>query len=210
MMNAYSKDYLPDAMKNLGEAFDWACYCENLPPEKFMRLFINSGVASMFGRGNPEYINMPGEELVFEVLSRSGREILPCERDISGGRTPEYWTGWILAYYQWRSGKTFEYINRFLPADEVTGMYYPLHEAHESKFVDIADNLIKSRDNKSRLQEIRKYNGLSQRELSEKSGVNIRTIQQYENRSKDIGKAQSNILLALSRALNSRMEDLLM
>lgn len=210
MMNAYSKDYLPDAMKNLGEAFDWACYCENLPPEKFMRLFINSGVASMFGRGNPEYINMPGEELVFEVLSRSGKEILPCERDISGGRTPEYWTGWILAYYQWRSGKTFDCINRFLPADEVTGMYYPLHEAHESKFVDIVDNLIKSRDNKSRLQEIRKYNGLSQRELSEKSGVNIRTIQQYENRSKDIGKAQSNILLALSRALNSRMEDLLM
>lgn len=210
MMNAYSKDYLSGAMKNLGEAFDCACYCENLPPEKFMRLFMNSGVASMFGRGNPKYINMPGMELVYEVLSRSGKEILYSDRDISAGRSREYWTGWILAYYQWWSGKTFEYINRFLPSDEVMGMYNPLHEAHENKAVEIFDNLIKSRDNKSRLQEIRKYNGLSQRELAEKSGVNIRTIQQYENRSKDIRKAQSNILLALSRALNSRMEDLLM
>ena len=41
------------------------------------------------------------------------------------------------------------------------------------------------------------------------ASVNLRTLQQYENRSKDIGKAAGSTLLALSRVLGCRMEDLL-
>lgn len=49
----------------------------------------------------------------------------------------------------------------------------------------------------------------TQRELSEKSGVNLRTIQQYERRSRDINKAAGATLRALSIALSCRIEDLL-
>ena len=41
------------------------------------------------------------------------------------------------------------------------------------------------------------------------SGVSFRTIQQYEQRQKDINKAQAETLLRLSRSLFCNMEDLL-
>ena len=49
----------------------------------------------------------------------------------------------------------------------------------------------------------------TQRELSGKSGVNLRTIQQYERRSRDINKAAGATLRALSIALSCSIEDLL-
>ena len=88
-------------------------------------------------------------------------------------------------------------------------MYYPLHEAHENKFVEIADSIIRKENTHSRLKVLRTFAGLTQRELSTLSGVNIRTIQQYENMSKDITKARGDILLALSRALDTSIESLL-
>jgi DNA-binding Xre family transcriptional regulator len=41
------------------------------------------------------------------------------------------------------------------------------------------------------------------------SGVNIRTIQQYEGRSKDINKAAGATLRSLAQVLSCRIEDLL-
>ena len=42
-----------------------------------------------------------------------------------------------------------------------------------------------------------------------KVGVNLRTLQQYEIRAKDINKAAGAALLALAKALGCRVEDLL-
>ncbi len=209
MTNAYSRLYLDDAMKNLGEAFDYACTVEMLTPDQFMGLFISSGVASLFGKGNPKYINMPGVELVFEVFTRSAKGIIKGERKAFSELTAEYWCGWITAYYQWKSGKSFEFIQRFLPSGMIIEMYYPLHEAHENKFVEIADSIVRKENTRSRLKVLRTFAGLTQRELSTLSGVNIRTIQQYENMSKDITKARGDILLALSHALDTSIESLL-
>ena len=61
----------------------------------------------------------------------------------------------------------------------------------------------------SKIKEIRKSSGLTQGQLSEASGVNIRMIQFYEQGYKDINKAQGIILYKLSQALNCSMEDLL-
>lgn len=60
-----------------------------------------------------------------------------------------------------------------------------------------------------RLQEIRKARGLSQRELAEASGVNVRVLQHYEQGFKDINKAAAETVKALADALGVRMEDLL-
>ena len=55
----------------------------------------------------------------------------------------------------------------------------------------------------------RKHAGLTQKELAEKSGVNLRTLQQYELKAKDINKAATTTLLALSKTLGCKIEDLL-
>ncbi len=68
-------------------------------------------------------------------------------------------------------------------------MYYPLHEADITKFVDIVDRRIRDFFHDTNLKRIRKSRGLNQAELAELSGVNIRSIQMYEQRNIDINKA---------------------
>ena len=60
-----------------------------------------------------------------------------------------------------------------------------------------------------KIQKIRKARGLSQRQLAEASGVNVRVLQHYEQGFKDINKAAAETVKALADALGVRMEDLL-
>ena len=61
----------------------------------------------------------------------------------------------------------------------------------------------------SRLQEYRRRIGLSQRELSERADVPLRTIQQYEQKQKNINHARADYVIRLAKALYCRPEDLL-
>ena len=60
----------------------------------------------------------------------------------------------------------------------------------------------------TKLARQRRLMGYSQHLLAKKSGVNLRMIQQYESKSRDIGKASFNTLWLLSKALQCRPEDL--
>lgn len=54
----------------------------------------------------------------------------------------------------------------------------------------------------SPLKKMRIKNSLSQNQLAKACGIPVRTIQQYEQRQKDLSKARAEYLIALSRALN--------
>ena len=59
------------------------------------------------------------------------------------------------------------------------------------------------------LKLLRKKAGLSQRELADLSSVPVRTIQQYEQRQKNINKAQAEYLVMLAKVLCCEVEDLM-
>lgn len=59
------------------------------------------------------------------------------------------------------------------------------------------------------LKQIRKASGLSQGQLAEESGINVRMIQHYEQGSKDINKASAITVHKLAKALDATVEDLL-
>jgi transcriptional regulator with XRE-family HTH domain len=50
---------------------------------------------------------------------------------------------------------------------------------------------------------------MTQNELAVQSGIPLRTVQQYEQRQKDINKAQAAYLILLSKALYCSPEDLM-
>lgn len=210
MMHAYDEQYLDDAMRNLGEAADYAVNACNMSLQKFFDLFIATGFAAQFGNGVPKVISgLSGTELVYEIISKAGiREEVP-EAQTEYSCSPEYWCGWITAYYQWRTGRTFKDIFQNVSAEEIEKLYPTLHEASEEKFVDVLNSIIEKKTTTARLQTLRKNIGYSQRELAEKSGVNLRTLQQYELKAKDINRAATATLLALSKTLGCRIEDLL-
>ena len=60
-----------------------------------------------------------------------------------------------------------------------------------------------------KLQKKRKETGLSQSKLSEASGVNIRTIQQYENGQRNIDGGRLDILCSLAIAMDCTLYDIL-
>ena len=209
-MYAYDRKYLDDAMKNLGEAFDYAVNGCSMEADEFAEIFIAGGLAEQFGSGVPKYISgMSGTELAHETVERSGKAINFPEAVTAYDCSPEYWCGWILAYYQWYTGRSFKNIKQHIDMSEILKLYPILHEAAEEKFVDTLNNMIRRKKSPTQLQILRKSIGYSQKELAEKSGVSLRMIQQYEQRAKDINKAAGTNLLSLAQTLGCRVEDLM-
>lgn len=210
MIHAYDNQYLDDAMKCLGEAMDYAANSCHMDMDQFMEQFIATGYAEQFAIGVPKIVSgLSGTELVMDVLTAFGTDIDFPQAQIEYDYSPAYWCGWILAYYQWYSGRSFKEIKKYISMQEIEKLYPTLHEASEKKFVDTVNRMIRKKNPPTRLQAQRKISGYSQRELAEKVGVNLRTLQQYEIRAKDINKAAGATLLALSKVLGCRVEDLL-
>jgi len=127
-------------------------------------------------------------------------------------KSAEYWAGWILAYYQWFSARRFiDMKKNGLTMEYLRYLYPTLHEADQSKFVAIADQIIKknSAAGVSNLKRIRKASGLTQKKLAEKSGAGLRMIQLYEQRKQDINKTQAATLSRIAHVLGCSVEDLL-
>ena len=212
MTNAYSELYLDDAMQNLGDMVEYAVCDLGFDPDVFFGWFISSGIASKFEKGNPKYITgMSGFELAEAVLTETNVAHEKREPSFVEFKSREYWAGWILAYYQWETGKRFEDIVKDgLTLSTVFSMYV-LHEADESKFVEAANEIIaRNRENrKTKLFEIRKARGFTQQQLSKASGVSLRMIQLYEQKQNDISKAQATVVISLAKALGCEVEDLI-
>ena len=88
-------------------------------------------------------------------------------------------------------------------------MYYTLHEADITKFVEIADQLMKDHFKETNLKRIRTAYGCTQAELAKRSGVSLRSIQMYEQRNKDINKASVVTVHSLAKVLGCTIEDLI-
>jgi len=143
MARAYKKTYLNGAMRNLAVMMDCGVRKYGYSIEEFYDKFLTSEVSRQFANGNPRYlVGMSGAELADSVVDSSGGTVLK-ENDGTYSVGPEYWAGWVLAYYHWLSRRSFSYMNkRGLGIKEVLSMYYPLHEADLSKFADAADSII--------------------------------------------------------------------
>ena len=209
MIHAYDEIYLDDAMETLGNAVEYAVLLFEMDGQEFLNLFIISGLADEFGRGNVKYISgMSGIEfsrLVFEKCGKQCGDVQPLPYV---DYPPEYWVGWILAYYQWYSGKSFEAICKRISYENIRNVYGVLHEADPSKAADVFDRMMNSRY-ETNLAVQRKKCGLSQSQLAKAADISIRSIQLYEQRKADIGKAQYNHLTAIAKVLGCTVDDIL-
>jgi DNA-binding transcriptional regulator YiaG len=209
-MHAYQEIYVSSTQSLLGEAFDYAINVCKLVPQNFVKIFVTSQISKRIEIGDPKYVKgMSGIELVIELLKEATGKYPEIEAQERYFRSPEYWLGWALAYYQWTSDRTFSEIFDAIPFDTLIVLYPPLHEADISKFVEVVDSTIRNFYSETNLKRIRKSRGLSQNELSNLSGVGLRSIQLYEQRRKDINKAQVETLYNLAKILCCNIENLL-
>lgn len=207
MIRAYDKNYLAKAQNNMASMLDFAVYDLNEDLTSFYKKFLQSRVSRQFERGEPAVIaGKSGVELALEVL---GNEKLASKYRPVANRTPEFWCGWALAYFQWFTNLSFLEINTFVPVAEVLAFYSPYHEMDISKFCDKMIELYNNRKVYANLKKFRLAAGLSQSELAEISGVPVRTIQQYEQSQKNINAAKAETVVKLAKSLNTTVEKLL-
>ncbi|MCR5766838.1 MAG: helix-turn-helix domain-containing protein [Treponema sp.] len=214
MTHAYDKFFLPIVMKNLGFAVDFAVNACGVTADSFYDFFIASKVARAIEEGSPVFVcGCSGTELALSVFKRVGFKLMPETENTfdSFDRSPEYWAGWILAYYQWETNLSFSKIRDYISFSHIVNMYNPLHEAPQEKFLDVMNRIIKEKaiTKPTNLHNLRKTSGLTQKELSELAGVNLRTLQQYEIGSKDINKASGKTLNSLALAVHCNFYDVM-
>ncbi|MBQ7954803.1 MAG: helix-turn-helix transcriptional regulator [Lachnospiraceae bacterium] len=210
MIRAYDKVYLDKARTALGRMLDFAVYDLKYDIAEFFDVFIKSGVATQFGSGDFSVIvGMSGVELAYEVLEQSGVKYDRMKPNYTINRSEEFWTGWALAYYQWETSLGFDEIVRYIPIKDIMALYSPYHEMDIRQFVDKMNALYRSVRPETNLKFLRQQAGLSQRELAELCGVPVRTIQQYEQRQKNINKAQAEYLVMLAKVLCCSVDELI-
>lgn len=208
MIHAYDEIYLDSSVNILGHAFDFAVNTLGINIKSFSDAFLVSKASTQFGKGNPKYIaGMNGCELAREILDDVGMKYIDTEDIMYLDKSPEFWAGWALAYYQWYSGESFRDILNEVNAENILKLYDAYHEMDITHFVDYMDSKLALRP--SKLKTLRTNVRYTQAALAKASGIPLRQIQLFEQKQRDINKTSADTLYRLSKALCCKMEDLL-
>lgn len=215
LAHPYPEADLPTVSNALGKAFDFAD--KHLPGglEAFYELFVNSSAARTFdGPDAHPDLSGSGIQLVLSVCESSSFEGLDLmfmsERKPSKSLADRArWCGQTLAYHQWDTGNTFRGIAIYLSIKDLFDLFDRYRVASPRVVsLHITETLAQAVV-PTRLRSYRAEAGMTQAALAKSSGVSLRSIQQYEQRKKDINHAQARSVWNLAKALDCRMEDLL-
>lgn len=214
-MSAYSELYVDDAMHNLGEMLEYAERGCGISANAILQMFVISGIARQWEEGNPAVIG-----------GHSGTEI--CQRILDSCQFPwqdndfgllelkcTYWIGWILAYYQWKTAESFQNILHAVSVEDFKRIYPAGHTVSEDRACTMIETVrdsymqTQSGECRTRLQAYRQRIGLTQRQLAQASGINLRTLQEYEVGRKQLAQASAEKVIRLANVLQIRPENLI-
>ncbi len=209
MICAYDELYLEKARTALARMFDFAVYDLKYDLDEFFQLFANSETARRFERGESSIVaGRSGIELAYIVTEETNSHVIEVIPRFTYNRSREYWLGWALAYYQWKMNLSFSDIEKYLNIKELLSLYEPYHEMDIRHFVERANEIYKVKKRDTNLKQRRIAVGLTQKELAEQTGIPLRTIQQYEQRQKNINKASAKYVIDLAEVLMCEPKDL--
>lgn len=210
MIHAFDKIYLDDAVSEMACMLDYGINRLGIPVRAFYDMFLESDISQFMSEGNPTYVGgKSGVELCFDVLEQHDIHPDYVEQSISLSRSREYWTGWAIAHYQWYSGMSYSTIDNEVPIEDIRNMYEVYHEMDITRFYESMEKERQVRRLETYLKLYREKCGYSQRELAELSKVPLRTIQQYEQRQKNINHARAEYVINLSAVLGCQPRELM-
>ena len=100
-------------------------------------------------------VGKSGVEIGYEVLDKTFGDVQPIEIEFTVNRSEEYWTGWVLAYYQWMYGISFSKINEKISIRDILALYTPYHEMDIRQVVDKLDEMMINKDEDTNLKKRR-------------------------------------------------------
>lgn len=92
--------------------------------DEFGEKFISSLVSKAVEKGDPIYLaGKSANELLGLVINKQMEQT-----EQNQFASPEYWVGWVLAYTQWYTNKSFAEIIKVYPCSKLLLNYFPYHE----------------------------------------------------------------------------------
>lgn len=209
-IRAYYEEYLDDAQATMGNMFDYAINGCGIDGDDFFHMFLASGVASQFEHGNPKYLSgMSGAEIVRKVvLQQKNIELIEPE-EYFVDKSPEYWAGWILAFYQWRSCLSFTKIYQIVTVKELLLMYPTHHEADEEHFFDSLNLVYKRRHTETYISQKMRCLGLNAKTVEMKTGIPLQLIERLQKDFSAVKQITALELYRLSLIFGCTMEELM-
>ena len=213
MAYAYNRNIVPVVQDLMGGMIDFAVYGLDSSLADFYNAFLDSKYCIRVERADSKTVmGRSGIELCYDIL---GRESIDSDAmnaytaHAISQRSQEYWTGWAVAYYQWLTSLAYREINEVRDINDIAAMYSVYHEMDISHFSDRMSEIYRQKHPDSKLKTMRMNAGLTQRELAMATEIPLKTIQQYEQRRKNINSDSVDYLVTLSRTLNCDIEMLI-
>ena len=205
MIQDYSCNHIRET---IAVCFDYAINTLKIKPDIFVNIFIKSKAINKIEIMHPSYFfGMSGIEICQNILDEANIKYDKSIEYESLDRNIYYWLGDSLAYYAFNKNYRYKYIFSFVSIESLLKMYDKYHEIDISYFVNKLDEYRKL--SPSKLKNIRENRRLSQNDLSLYSMVSLRTIRAYEQKQKDINKAEVMTVLKLAHTLNCSIDDIL-
>ncbi len=202
MTSAYDELYLRNARSSLANSLDYAVYSLGYDLEEYYHMFLRCDLTDRFEKGDPFLVSgHSGVELALMVVEKNTGKFEVKERIYHDGKSREYWCGWAIAYYQWYSACSLRQLEKETPITSIYRMYDKYHEMDIMHFVERVDDMRQEKRVVTYLKLMREAIGLSQSELSRRSGIPLKTLQHYEQGTKSLAKANASYVLGLARIL---------
>lgn len=222
---------------SVGKMLDHAVYSLHQNADTFFALFITSGLAAKLQKADINIISgNSGIELSYEVMKRCGISYERITPRHTTGLSKEFYAAHALAHIQYDTGISYNELIHIISVSDIIRLYDSYHsravsllpwqmsdsdraeaiEEIKSGFTDELRSAFEAAGlnslhikKETHLKEMRLRNGLSQSRLAAASGIPVRTIQQYEQRRKDINKASADSIIRLAYVLNCEPSSLL-
>lgn len=208
MTCAYDEMYIEGAMTRLGDMMEYACLDCDYDPDSFFKMFIQSGVARRFEVGDVSVIaGKSGPELTYLVLQEVDHRNDFPEPTWREDRSDLYWSGWVMAYFQWHKNRSFADIWNSVSIRMLQKMYGIYHEVDVSKSVEIIAEMIKT-PKKEPIKSLRLIRGLTQKELAQKANMTVAQLQRIEYGERKVENLSLKTAISLANALGVRVEEM--
>lgn len=206
MNHAFDQMYLKGAMIRLGDMLEYACLDCGYDPDAFWKMFICSGMARRFEVGDASVIaGRSGPELAYMILHEVDhiQEFpTPTWRE---KRSDLYWSGWVLAYFQWEQNCPFSEIWDSISIRMLQKLYRTFYEADLTKVTDVLDYQMKP-PRKEEIRTLRLIRGLTQQELADRVGMSVVQLQLIESGVQKVEDVPLKTAIPLAKALGVSVE----
>lgn len=223
-MSAYNINYQSHVQRNIGAMLDCGVNTLEFGMRDFYNMFLACEMSDRLNRGDSYTVCTLGgvelaEYVVCTAMNNSKYIHVRKASDpaynqqlsdaIINVNSAEYWTGKVLVAYAREKNLSYDELDRLIPIEQIYELYHDYKDADDLMINIKLDEMMKESSKTSKIKARREMMGISQAELAKRADISVRTLQQYEQKRKNINNAAAITLVNICNVLHCDVRDLM-